>query len=167
MEGMVKKMRKQGRNHQNRRDRERYHIEGNTVRKPQYEPVRAPLRRQQPGLKKRPAARPVSGLHLEMLLRVGFFFLIGLAVYMSVAYIQAQSGLRSQIKSLERSQKELELLRSANDEMEVRLNTYVDLDYIQEYAVNTLGMVYADETRVIRYNKTESEYVIQNEDIPN
>ena len=86
---------------------------------------------------------------------------------MSVAYIQAQSGLRSQIKSLERSQKELELLRSANDEMEVRLNTYVDLDYIQEYAVNTLGMVYADETRVIRYNKTESEYVIQNEDIPN
>ena len=44
--------------------------------------------------------------------------------------------------------------------------TYVDLDHIYDVATNKLGMIYAKKNQVITYEKTESEYVRQFEDIP-
>jgi cell division protein FtsB len=60
----------------------------------------------------------------------------------------------------------LDDLREENDALETRINTSVDLDYIYKVATEELGMVYADESQVRLYNKTESEYVRQYEDIP-
>jgi hypothetical protein len=41
-----------------------------------------------------------------------------------------------------------------------------DLDYVYKVATEELGMVYANKNQVRLYNKTESEYVRQYEDIP-
>ena len=62
--------------------------------------------------------------------------------------------------------KELEFLKSENDALETRINTSLDLDYVYRVATEELGMVYPNKNQVILYNKTESEYVRQYEDIP-
>ena len=60
----------------------------------------------------------------------------------------------------------MEHLKAENDAMETRINTSIDLDYIYKVATEELGMVYANRDQVLLYDKTESEYVRQDEDIP-
>ncbi len=50
--------------------------------------------------------------------------------------------------------------------MQVRINASIDLDHIYKVATEELGMVYANPEQVLLYDKTESEYVRQYEDIP-
>ena len=59
-----------------------------------------------------------------------------------------------------------EKLKGDNDALLTRINTSVDLDYVYKVATEELGMVYANKDQVRLYNKTESEYVRQYEDIP-
>ena len=70
------------------------------------------------------------------------------------------------MRNIETQEEQLEALKSENDALQTAINTDVDLDHIYEVATNELGMVYADRNQVIRYKKTESEYVRQYEDIP-
>ena len=42
----------------------------------------------------------------------------------------------------------------------------MDLDYIYDVATKELGMVYANKDQILLYDKTESEYVRQYEDVP-
>ena len=60
----------------------------------------------------------------------------------------------------------VEALRAENDALETSINTYVDLDYIYDVATKELGMVYANKDQILLYDKTESEYVRQYEDVP-
>ena len=50
--------------------------------------------------------------------------------------------------------------------LETSINTSIDLNEIYEIATKELGMVYAKKDQVLLYDKTESEYVRQYEDIP-
>ena len=68
------------------------------------------------------------------------------------------------IKSMETR---LERLRTENDALEQSIDNSVDLNYVYQVAVNELGMVHAGSDNVILYDKTESEYVRQYENIPN
>ena len=63
-------------------------------------------------------------------------------------------------------EQQLEQLRSENDALQTRINTDMDLDHIYKVATEELGMVYANRNQVLLYDKTESEYVRQYEDIP-
>ena len=58
------------------------------------------------------------------------------------------------------------ICKGDNDALLTRINTSVDLDYVYKVATEELGMVYANKDQVRLYNKTESEYVRQYEDIP-
>lgn len=87
-------------------------------------------------------------------------------LYLCVNYLQVQSSITSRIHNIELLEQELETLKSENDALETSINTYVDLDYVYEVATQELGMVYANKNQVIMYNKTESEYVRQYDDIP-
>lgn len=40
------------------------------------------------------------------------------------------------------------------------------IDHVYKVATEELGMVYANKNQILQYDKTESEYVRQNEDIP-
>ena len=74
--------------------------------------------------------------------------------------------MTTRIHNIETIEKELEFLKSENDALETRINTSLDLDYVYRVATEELGMVYPNKNQVILYNKTESEYVRQYEDIP-
>ena len=60
----------------------------------------------------------------------------------------------------------LDRIRTENDNFEKSIDTSVDLNYVYSVAVNELGMVHVGQDNIIQYEKTESEYVRQYEDIP-
>ena len=82
---------------------------------------------------------------------------------LSVDYRASAAALRERTALLEQ---QLEQLRSENDALQTRINTDMDLDHIYKVATEELGMVYANRNQVLLYDKTESEYVRQYEDIP-
>ena len=88
------------------------------------------------------------------------------ALYICVNYLHVQSSITSRIHNIETLEQSIETMRSENNALETRINTYVDLDHVYKVATEDLGMVYANKNQVLLYNKTESEYVRQYEDIP-
>ena len=69
-------------------------------------------------------------------------------LYFCVSYLQLQSSIAARLNHIE------------------ALEASIDLDNIYKIATEELGMVYANKDQVRMYNKTESEYVRQYEDIP-
>ena len=88
------------------------------------------------------------------------------ALYICVGYLHVQSSITGRIHNIEVLEQKLEKLKSENDALQTRINTDIDLDHIYQVATEELGMVYANKDQVILYDKTESEYVRQYEDIP-
>jgi len=87
-------------------------------------------------------------------------------LYLCVNYLQLQSNVAARLNNIEALEKSIETLKADNDALETRINTSVDLDYVYKVATEELGMVYANKKQVRLYNRTESEYVRQYEDIP-
>ena len=81
-------------------------------------------------------------------------------------YLKVQSSVTSKMKTIESMESQVEKLKNENDALEAQINTYVNLDNVYRVATEELGMVYARKDQVITYDKTESEYVRQYEDIP-
>ena len=88
------------------------------------------------------------------------------ALYICIGYLHVQSSMTAKIHNIETLEQQLEQLRSENDALQTRINTDMDLDHIYKVATEELGMVYANRNQVLLYDKTESEYVRQYEDIP-
>ncbi len=147
----------------------REYIEGNTVRKlrPDQVPVtreREPRRVKQPDYTVRRNQEKALQMDLPFLVMLTIAAI--LTLYLCVNYLKIQSSITSRIHNIETYEKELEVLKSENDALETSINTYVDLDYVYQVATEELGMVYANKNQIIMYNKTESEYVRQYDDIP-
>ena len=87
-------------------------------------------------------------------------------LYLCVNYLQLQSNVAARLNNIEALEKSIETLKADNDALETRIHTSVDLDYVYKVATEELGMVYANKDQVRLYNRTESEYVRQYEDIP-
>ena len=87
-------------------------------------------------------------------------------LYLCVNYLQLQSTVAARLNNIEALEKRIETIVADNDALETRINTSVDLDYVYKVATEELGMVYANKNQVRLYNRTESEYVRQYEDIP-
>lgn len=143
-------------------------IDGNTVRK--LRPAEQPdeIQRQQPKKKINYRVRRNQEKALQMNLPYVFMLTVAAVctLYLCVNYLQVRSTMTSRIHNIETMEKELEALKSENDALETSINTSLDLDYVYRVATEELGMVYPNKNQVILYNKTESEYVRQYEDIP-
>ena len=87
-------------------------------------------------------------------------------LYICVSYLKLQSSVTARLNHIESLEESIEKLKGDNDALLTRINTSVDLDYVYQVATEELGMVYANKDQVRLYNKTESEYVRQYEDIP-
>ena len=88
------------------------------------------------------------------------------ALYICVNYIHIQSGMTGRMDTIKTLEQQLDTLKAENDALETSINTSVDLDHVYKVATEELGMVYAGKDQVLLYNQTESEYVKQDEDIP-
>lgn len=145
------------------------YVHGNTVRKT--EPAYAPQKPQR-DRQSRPAINHTIRRNQEKALHMDLPYVIVLtlaalsALYLCVSYLQVQSSINARIHNIEELERDLEQLKSENDALATRINTYIDLDHVYKVATEELGMVYANRNQVLLYDKTESEYVRQYEDIP-
>ncbi|MCD8371330.1 MAG: septum formation initiator family protein [Clostridiales bacterium] len=146
------------------------YVYGNTVRK--MEPsVRTPREERREYQRQQRVSRAVRR-NQEKALQIDLPYVLLLtaaalcALYICIGYLQVQSTITSRIYHIEQLEQELEQLKQENDTLQTRINTNIDLDYIYRVATEELGMVYANKNQVLIYDKTESEYVRQYEDIP-
>ena len=89
-----------------------------------------------------------------------------ITLFLCMNYLRIQASITTRINNIEALELKLEHLKSENDALQTRIDTYVDLDHVYKVATEELGMVYANKNQILLYNKTESEYVRQYEDIP-
>ena len=143
-------------------------VHGNTVRKlePEETPLRPPERHGNPQKKMRVKRNQEKALQIDLPYLVMLVAAACCALYICVNYIQIQSSMTVRMDTIKDLEQELEALKTENDTLETRINTYIDLDYVYKVATEELGMVYANKNQVLLYDKTESEYVRQDEDIP-
>ena len=87
-------------------------------------------------------------------------------VAVSTRYLEARNGINDSARTVRMLENQLESLRESNSGLRKSISTYMDLDYIYKTATEEMGMVPAKEDQVIYFDRTESEYVRQNEDIP-
>lgn len=80
-------------------------------------------------------------------------------------YIQASSKSATLNKNISTVKSQITAYQQNNDSIRDELADLMDLETIRKKAIK-LGMVPVDESKIITYNKTESEYVRQNENIP-
>lgn len=144
------------------------YIDGNTVRKLQ--PAKHSDTRERQKQKKKVSYRVRRNQEKALQMNMPYVLMLTVALvctlYLCINYLQVQSTMTARVHNIEAIEKELEFLKSENDAAETRINTSLDLDYVYRVATEELGMVYPNKNQVILYNKTESEYVRQNEDIP-
>jgi cell division protein FtsL len=102
---------------------------------------------------------------------VAYVFLVAAAcvciLLFSVMYIHAKTEMTSLTKSVSSLQTSLESIRQENQDLQNEISTCTSLDTIRDKAINELGMVAAEDSQVIYYDQSDSEYVRQKEDIPN
>lgn len=140
---------------------------------PKLEPERrpereVPIRRKKSGLYQRQQLR--RNQEKAMALDLPYVFLLAAAcictLYICVSYLHLQSGITARMHNIEQLEAQLEKMKTENDALETSINSSIDLNRIYEIATKELGMVYAQRDQVLLYDKTESEYVRQYEDIP-
>ena len=146
--------------------RERYVVDGNTVRKEAWEqPAGRQERRQDPRRRMQLRRRQERALYMDLPYVVVLTIAAICALGICVNYLHMQSAMTKQMDGIETLEQKVETLKAENDALETRINTSVDLDYVYKVATEELGMVYAGKDQVVLYDNTESEYIRQNEDI--
>ena len=145
------------------------YIHGNTARV--IEPVRKEKKHQQKPVRRKVVSYTVwrnqeKALHMNLPYVILFTVAAFCVLAICVNYLQIQSTISARLAHIEQLEKSVEQMKAENDATETRINTSVDLDYIYKVATEELGMVYANRNQVLLYDKTESEYVRQYEDIP-
>lgn len=151
---------------QTSRPRPRMVVEGNTVR-----------REETGGQRKRKPEKQSLGhgtlrKNRERVQRLNIPSLVLLAaasaasVFLCATYLQVQSNITSSRRNISQMESQLQTLRTDNNALDNRIQMLLDLDYIYQVATEELGMTYPSDDQVIYYEKSESEYVRQYEDIP-
>ena len=153
---------------QRKQDRH-YYIEGSAVR----HPAEAPGRQiPKPDHKERRVTTARVRLNRDKVQHISAPYLVILAVAtfmvlgICVSYLQVQSDITANKNRIERLESNLQTLKSDNNALEARISANVDLTHIYDVATGELGMVYPSDDQILYYDKTESGYVRQYEDIP-
>lgn len=145
------------------------YVQGNTVRKlkPAQAPQNpAPKENRRPSVNRRVRRNQEKALQMDLPYVIMLTIAAVCTLCLCVNYLHMQSSITARIHEIETLEARLENLKTENDALETNINTSVDLDHVYKVATEELGMVYANKNQILQYDKTESEYVRQNEDIP-
>lgn len=151
------------------------YIQGNTARREADDVVRqrreADVYRQKREAIRRANERVDSQKRLENSLSMDAPYVIALTLAlfvvlgMCIQLLRVQANITTRIKNIEAQEKILEQYTADNDALQSRIDAGIDLNDIYRVATEELGMVYANKSQVITYDKTPTEYVRQNANI--
>ncbi|MEZ3506665.1 MAG: cell division protein FtsL [Lachnospiraceae bacterium] len=152
------------RQHRTPDNRNRYYVQGNTVRK--FDVTREMEHKPQPKVSNRTRKNRDKAKHMS----AGYVLFLCAALVASgfilVNYIGLQSDITNSVQHISRLEKELNDLKLANDEEYSRITSSVDLEEIKRIAIQELGMQYAEEGQIISFASERNDYVKQMADIP-
>ena len=99
-----------------------------------------------------------------------YVLFLGLSLVAMVAcsgmFLKLQSDVTAKTKSLARLESEVAAMTMSNDEEYARIMGAVDLEKIKQVAMEDLGMTYPDESQVVNFEDSDSDYVRQFGSIP-
>ena len=78
---------------------------------------------------------------------------------MLMHYVELQSDLTSRVKEISDLERQLNNLQLSNEEDYNRVVSSIDLEEIRKVAIGELGMTYAKEGQIIKYEKAGSDYM--------
>lgn len=139
--------------------------EASPKRSPEHSPVKVPEKKEnhqrRTVVRRETMTLPVSGISV-LILTVATM----LTLFICVQYLQLQSELTVRLENINALETQLNSLVNHNNEMDKKLNSFVDLNYIYQVATEELGMRYANQDQITMYTNSGAEYVRQYENIP-
>jgi cell division protein FtsB len=106
-------------------------------------------------------ALSINGAYVAFLAVAAVFCLA-----LCIVYLNVQSDISAKQSSITALESEINSIVAENDALDYEINSYIDTDYIYKVAKKELGMVEATADQISLYEKTDSEYMKQLEDIP-
>ena len=141
------------------------YVYGNTVRKentmPQKELVRKPK-----VVSQRVKKNQKNALHMNKGYVVFLTIAAVVALFACVQYLKLQAEVTTRSKNVTLLQQQLEDKKEANTTKYNAVMDSMNLEEIRERAMNELGMVYAKDGQIIKYEDPTSNSVVQYSDIP-
>ena len=90
---------------------------------------------------------------------------VGVMLYLCVGYVSASSKVKALNKEIIAVETDYNALKAKNDSDLKEIEATVDLQGIYNTATKELGMVFANNNKIVTYDNSESAYVRQYEDI--
>ena len=153
------------------RIRNRYYIEGSTVRKldeiqPQRIPQKSPQRQVEVSPRRRVNRAPVRKTEFNQ--NYAFWVVSALVIvfFVGVSMIYMETKISDQKRNLTNLEAEFNAISESNNTYKMSIENMYTLDQIQEVATNELGMTYAKKGQIVYYNSANDDFVKQYQDIP-
>lgn len=83
------------------------------------------------------------------------------AGYFCMNYLDLTSSITNDLSHIAQLEVEYNSIKAENDDYENRINGAVDLENIKKIAMQDLGMQYADESQIVKYESDDTDYVRQ------
>lgn len=110
--------------------------------------------------------REKNPLLMEAPYAAALVFSAAFAIYSCCSHIKLWTDVNCRIKRLEQLERQMITLKNENELTERRYAGMGDLQYVYDVATQTLGMVPISEENVIFYERSDSEFVYQRDNIP-
>ncbi|MCI9446994.1 MAG: hypothetical protein HFH36_06300 [Lachnospiraceae bacterium] len=96
------------------------------------------------------------------------FIAVTMAVMGAVfaCYLQLQSDLNKNVRSVAALESELLDLKDDNDAVQKKISNSIDMENVRQQAMDELGMVYPQEDQIEYFEVENDDYMNQYEDIP-
>lgn len=146
--------------------RERFYIDGNTVRKLNTSPARRVEERPERQVEHKRKKKTEKALAFDFAYTAFLTCAIICTFVACVSMLTLQAKITTQTKTITKLENTLNTLMADNDAASVRLNSSVDLNEMYRIATQELGMVYPTAGQVIEYESENQEYVTQYQDVP-
>ncbi len=97
--------------------------------------------------------------HMNVTYVLFLAFALCVCAVVLIQYVELQSDLTTKVKQVSRLESQLNNLQLANEEDYNRVVSSIDLEEIRKIAIGELGMTYAKEGQIIKYEKAGSDYM--------
>ena len=139
------------------------YIHGNVVRKEQVQPVQP---QQQKEVSQQVKQNRSKALHMSKSYVAFLAIAAVMVLFLCVQYLQLQSELTSRSKNITALQHELADMKEANTTKYNAVMNSMNLEEVRDIAMNELGMVYASQDQIVRYQSPTSNALTQYASIP-
>lgn len=132
---------------------------GNVVRKAAPAPARRGNLRPVEGGKIRREQEHSRGLNAGYVIFLTVMMCI--TGYFCMSYLDLTSSITNDLKTIAKLEAQYNSLKAENDDYENRINGTVDLEAIKKKAMCDLGMQYANDDQIVKYESDDTDYVRQ------